>query len=172
MNFSCPIALLGRSPRLRPAFLCILAALLVCACSASAQSDTDGAKIVNFMVADNYSYHTTRSPKTWFVEYNGNHLKDMKVVISYGGDPPQIVVFVTLVKKQRLPVTIDFMRTLLQQDELYDRVKIGFDSDGDLAVRTDAALRITDAQEFREIVTQVERASDELYGIIEPSLLP
>jgi hypothetical protein len=39
-------------------------------------------------------------------------------------------------------------------------------------VRIDAPLRIADATELHDIVTQIKNASDEIYGQIEPSLLP
>ena len=78
----------------------------------------------------------------------------------------------TVAAKRRLPVTTDFMRLLLEQNEKMDRVKIGFDSDGDLTVRIDARLRVTDAAEFKSIIDQAKNASDELYGMIEPQLTP
>jgi len=82
-----------------------------------------------------------------------------------------MVVFVTLVQNQRLPVTTDFMRTLLEQNHELDRVKVGYDRDGDLSVRIDSNMRVIDATELRDIVNQVKNASDEIYGMIEPSLL-
>jgi hypothetical protein len=164
---------MGFSRFLRAAFLSVLACtLLLLPSSALGQSASDGAKLVSLMQADNYDYHTTRSPVTWFIPFNGSHMKDIKVILSYGSDPVQLVVFVTVVQKRRMPVTTDFMRTLLQQNHLFDRVKIAFDADGDLEVRTDAPLRLTDAQDLRDIVNQVKNASNEIYGVIEPSLLP
>jgi hypothetical protein len=51
-------------------------------------------------------------------------------------------------------------------------VKVGLDADDDLSVRIDAPLRLADATEFKDIVTQIKNASDEIYGKIEPQLLP
>ena len=51
-------------------------------------------------------------------------------------------------------------------------MKVGLDADDDLSVRIDAPLRIADAQEFHDIVTQIKNSSDEIYGKIEPQLLP
>jgi hypothetical protein len=59
----------------------------------------------------------------------------------------------------------------LQNNHNLDRVKIGFDRDGDVSVRIDFSMRVTDVDEFRAIITQDQRASDELYKIIEPYLL-
>ena len=82
-----------------------------------------------------------------------------------------MVAFVTLVQGQRLPATTEFMRTLLEQNHEFDRVKIGYDREGDLSVRIDGSVRVMDAAELREIVNQVREASDEIYGVIEPNLL-
>ena len=152
----------------------LLAAFLLLAAvvPAAAQSDADTAKMVSLMQANNYSFLTTRSPVVWVIHSTGAHLKDVKMVLSYGGDPAVMVVFVTVTEKRRMPVTTDFMRALLEKNHTYDRVKIAFDSDGDLEVRTDASLRVTDATEFRDIVHQVQNVSDELYGVIESQLAP
>lgn len=69
-----------------------------------------------------------------------------------------------------MPVTTDFMRTLLEENHELDQVKVGYDREGDLAVRIDSSVRVMDAAELREIVNQVKNASDEIYGMIEPSL--
>jgi hypothetical protein len=157
----------------RAVFLWMLAAtLLVLPSSALGQSANDGVKLVGLMQACKYDYHTTRSPVTWFIRFNGDHMKEIPVILSYGSDPVELVVFVTVVKKQRMPVNTDFMRTLLQQNHLFDRVKIAFDADGDLEVRTDSPFRLTDAQDLRDIVNQVKNTANEVYGVIEPNLLP
>jgi hypothetical protein len=62
------------------------------------------------------------------------------------------------------------MQTLLRANSSFDRVKIGFDDDGDLVVRTDLSLRILDLQELKDNAEQVAAASNELYETIAPSL--
>jgi hypothetical protein len=153
---------------------CLLAALLLSlALPMAAQSSTEGsAKIVSLMQANNYNFITTKSPTVWVIHFTGTHLKDIKVVLAMDVDNYQMVIFVTVVEKRRMPVTTEFMRHLLKQNHAMDRVKIGLDADDDLSVRIDAPLRIADATEMRDIVTQVKNVSDELYGQIEPSLLP
>jgi hypothetical protein len=154
-------------------FLLLAALLLPFARPAAAQSSADIATMVSLLHANNYNYQTTKSPSVWVIHFTGNHLKDIKVVLAIGEEPEaNIVVFVTVVEKRRMPVTTDFMRVLLEQNHKVDRTKICFDADGDLSVRTDAALRVTDAKEFEAVVRQVKNVSDELYGLIEPQLLP
>ncbi|MGB7547907.1 MAG: hypothetical protein WBM14_09165 [Terracidiphilus sp.] len=155
--------------------LCLLAAaLLSLALPLAAQSTTvDTAKMVSLMQACSYDFHTTSSPTVWTIHFTGTHLKDIKVVLALGGDADSnLVIFVTVVEKRRMPVTTDFMRHLLEQNHALDQVKIGFDADGDLSVRTDASLRVADAEYLRNVVSQVKNSSDDLYGQIEPNLLP
>lgn len=40
------------------------------------------AKIVNLMQADSYNFQTTKSPTVWMIRFNGDHLKDIKVVLT------------------------------------------------------------------------------------------
>jgi methyl-accepting chemotaxis protein len=133
-------------------------------------NSSDGAaKMVSMMQADSYNFQTTKSPNVWLIRFSGDHLKDIKVVLTVKDST--MVVFVTLVENQRMPVTTDFMRTLLEQNHELDRVKVGYDRDGDLSVRIDSNMRVMDATELRDIVNQVKNASDEIYGMIESSLL-
>jgi hypothetical protein len=103
------------------------------------------------------------------IPFTGDHLKNIKVVVTVKDST--MVVFVTVAENQHLPVTTDFMRALLEQNHELDRVKVGYDREGDLSVRIDSNVRVMDAPELREIVNQVKNASDEIYGMIEPSLL-
>jgi hypothetical protein len=132
-------------------------------------TDASAAKIVTLLQADQYNYVSTNSPTVWMIPFTGDHLKDIRVVVTVKDST--VVAFVTLVQNQRLPVTTDFMRTLLEENHEFDRVKIGYDREGDLSVRIDGSVRVMDAGELRDIVNQVRNASDEIYGLIEPNLL-
>jgi hypothetical protein len=143
--------------------------LPIVAQATSLSTDDSAAKVVSLMRADSYSYLSTKSPTVWMIPFTGDHLKDIKVVVTVRDST--MVVFVTVVNSQHLPVTTDFMRTLLEQNHELDRVKVGYDREGDLSVRIDGSVRVMDAAELREIVNQVKNASDEIYGMIEPSLL-
>jgi len=128
-------------------------------------------KLVNLLQANGYAYHTTRSPSVFTVHFVGQHIKDIKVVITVSsGSNADVVVFVTVTEKRRMPVTTDFMRLLLRNNHIMDETKIGFDKDDDLEVRIDDSMRLIDAAYFRHVVEQVKDVSDDLYGQIEPSL--
>jgi hypothetical protein len=154
--------------------LCLFAALLFSLVlpMAAQTSDQGIAKMVSLMQANNYNFVTTKSPTVWVIHFTGTHLKDTKVILALDVDNYQMVIFVTVVEKRRMPVTIDFLHTLLKFNHEFDRVKVGLDADDDLSVRIDAPLRLADATEFKDIVTQIKNSSDEFYGKIEPQLLP
>jgi hypothetical protein len=154
--------------------LCLFATLLFSfVLPMAAQSSADGpAKMVSLMKANNYDYRTTKSPTVFTIHFTGTHLKDIKVVLALDESNNQMVIFVTVVEKRRMPVTTDFLQHLLRFNHEFDRVKVGLDADDDLSVRIDAPLRLADATEFHDIVTQIKNSSDEIYGKIEPSLLP
>jgi len=152
--------------------LCLVLSVFLLAVDARAagMSTTDSAaKVVTLMRADSYNYLDTKSPSVWMIPFAGDHLKNIRVVVTVRDST--MVVFATIVDNQHLPVTTDFMRTLLEENHELDRVKVGYDREGDLSVRIDGNVRVMDAAELREIVNQVRNASDEIYGLIEPSLL-
>ncbi len=154
--------------------LCLFAALLFSlVLPMAAQTSTEGtAKMVSLMQANNYPFTTTKSPTVWVIHFTGTNLKDIKVILALDTDNDQMVIFVTVVEKRRMPVTTDFLHTLLKFNHEFDRVKVGLDADDDLSVRIDAPLRNADAPEFKDIVTQIKNSSDEIYGKIEPQLYP
>ena len=128
-------------------------------------------KLVSLLQENHYDYHTTRSPSVFTIHFVGEHIKDIKLILAIGDDPDaDLIVFVTVTEKRHMPVTTDFMRLLLEQNHVMDQTKIGYDKDGDLEVRIDGSMRLADATYLRHIVEQVKNVSDELYGVIEPSL--
>jgi hypothetical protein len=151
-----------------------LAAAIGFSAPASAQSAGDNERVIGLMQANKISFGKTNSPSVWVIHAKGTNLLDIKEIVAVGGgtgDEATLVVFATLAEKKNLPATADFMRTLLEQNHKMDRVKIGLDNDGDLEVRIDAMLRVTDAREFQWIVNQVMNASDQLYGMIQGQLV-
>jgi hypothetical protein len=130
-------------------------------------------KLVRLMKENNFSYGATTSPTVFTIHFTGTNLKDIKVVLAVGGDEDSdLVVFVTVTPKATMPTTPEFRYKLLKFDFDYDQVKVGFDDDDDLSVRIDGSMRLADATYLRNLVLQVKNSSDEIYGKIQPSLLP
>ncbi len=154
--------------------LCLFAALLLSlVLPMAAQTSSDGAaKMVSLMQANNYNFLTTKSPTVWVIHFTGTHLKDIKVVLALDDSNNQMVIFVTVVEKRRMPVTTTSCTPCSSSIMSSTVSKVGLDADDDLSVRIDAPLRLADTTEFHDIVTQIKNASDEIYGKIEPQLLP
>jgi hypothetical protein len=130
-------------------------------------------KLVSLMRQDGFAYVTTSSPSVFVIHFTGDHLKDIKVVIAVGnGEDSDLVIFVTVTPKATMPASADFRGMLLGFNHEFDQVKVGFDADGDLSVRTDASMRVADATYVKDVINQVKSASDEIYGKIEPQLHP
>ena len=130
-------------------------------------------KLVRLMKEDDFSYVTTTLPTVFVIHLTGEHLKDIKVILAIGSDEDSdLVVFVTVTPKATMPPTADFRFKLLKTNHDYDQVKVGFDGDDDLSVRIDASMRLADATYLKNVVNQVKNASDEIYGEIQPSLIP
>ena len=129
-------------------------------------------KMERLMRADDYNFKNSKSASVWSIPFTGKHKSDIKVILAVSEEPGSdlIVVFVTVAEKRHLPVTADFMRKLLAENHELDRVKVGYDSDGDLFVREDASLRVVDEAELKTIVDQVYKSADEVYGMVEPNL--
>ena len=130
-------------------------------------------KLVRLMKADNFNYVTTSLPTVFTIHFAGDHLRDIKVILALGGDPDSdLAVFVTVTPKATMPPTAEFRYMLLKANHEYDQVKIGFDDDGDLSDRIDASMRLADAAYLKNVVNQVKNSSDEIYGKIQPLLIP
>ncbi len=130
-------------------------------------------KLVSLMQQDGFAYKTTTSPTVFNIHFTGTHLTDIKVVIALGNDEDSdLVVFVTVTPKATMPTTADFRYRLLKINHEINQVKVGFDADDDLSVRTDASMRVADATFIKNVINQVKNASDDIYGKIEPQLYP
>jgi len=141
---------------------------------AAAQALADNTeKLVRLMKEDGFTYVGTSSPSVFVIHFTGDHLKDIRVILALGPDEDSdLVIFVTVTPKATMPVTSDFRYKLLKSNFDYDMVKVGFDSDDDLSLRIDASMRVADATYLKNVVNQVKNASDEIYGMIQPSLVP
>ena len=130
-------------------------------------------KMVSLLKANAYNYSATKSPTVWVIHFNGTHLKDIKLIVALGNDvDSDMVIFVTVTEKRRMPSTNEFRYKLLKFNHEYDQVKVGLDGDDDLSVRVDGSLRLADADYVKGIINQIKNSSDEIYGKIEGDLVP
>jgi len=159
-------------PRAVLAFgLCLLVSLAGHArADETAAPESSPAKITRLLEASGYNYKKApKSDSVWSVDYTGKSLPSYKVVIAVQGN--LLVIFVTVARKRHLPMTNDFMLKLLRFNHSLDRVKVGIDDDGDLAVRTDLSVRTLDSEELKLNVDQVAASADAVYADIKQDLV-
>ena len=117
-------------------------------------------KVLQVLQGSGYQFTQFR-PDVWSIERTGTSMKNIKVILSIGGD--LLVIFVTVAPKARLKMTPEFMLAALRLNHSLDRVKIGIDDDGDFFVRTDTSIRVVDTTELKAQVEQVAAAANEVY---------
>ena len=149
-----------------------LLTLLVVAASAQEQKQTidkaSATKIVQMLEESGHAYGKA-ADNVWTVKFRGNTLDDI-AVLTIGHEGMLILVSVVAEKKD-FKSSPELMAKLLQLNDDYDRIKVGIDKDGDMFVRVDLTLRVTDAQEFKLNVEQVSAATDEIATMIKPYLV-
>lgn len=157
----------------RRVFAPIVIVLFVLSLASPASAQTPGeaataAKVVQLLGGTGYTY-VQKTPTVWYIVMNRSSLKDFKVILA--ASDHLLVIFVTVLKKQQMQMTPDFMLAELRNNDQFDYVKIGIDRDGDLFVRTDCTPRVMDAQELKAQIDQVAAASNEVYANAQPLLV-
>jgi hypothetical protein len=136
--------------------------------TASAATQASSAKITQLLQGSGYNFKTA-TPTEWSIAFTGKALTKFNVILMTVDDI--VVISVTVTQKKNMPVTTDFLMTLLKLGHSLDRVKVAVDRDGDLEVRVDLTVRVLDAQEFKANVEQVAAAANEVYAGIQASLV-
>ncbi|MBP6822359.1 MAG: YbjN domain-containing protein [Acidobacteria bacterium] len=127
------------------------------------------AKIVQ-LLKDSGHIHGQLADNVWLVRFRGNTLDD--VVVTTIVSPEGLLILSSVVaEKKDFRATPELMAKLLRMNNDYDRMKVGIKENGDMFVRIDLSLRVTDSQEFKLNVEQVSAAADEIAAAIKPFLL-
>lgn len=149
-----------------------LLTLLVGSALAQEQKQTidkaSATKIVQMLEESGHAYGKA-ADNVWTVKFRGNTLDDI-AVLTIGHEGMLILVSVVAEKKD-FKASPELMAKLLQLNDDYDRIKVGIDKEGDMFVRVDLTLRVTDSQEFKLNVEQVSAATDEIATMIKPYLV-
>ena len=131
----------------------------------SSAQDSSSPKIARLLEDSGYPY-TKAANNVWSVPFLGKALPNFLLVASAQQDI--LVLFVVVAEKKDLKITPELMQKMLKLNGDLDRVKIGFDKDGDAFVRVDLSVRVLDSQELKENIEQVAAAADELFRAIKP----
>ena len=127
----------------------------------SAATLASAAKVSILLKGCGHKY-TKRSETVWTIEFRGKQISQRRLMIAAQQD--MLVTMVVIARKSQMQVTPEFMQSLLRFNTALDRVKVGFDEEGDLEVRIDSTARTVDADDFREILNQMTAAADEVYA--------
>ena len=133
--------------------------------------DNHSIAIEKLLSQTGYTY-VDRSDATdaiWTIDFIGKSLPKYMVIITKADD--LVIAFVTVAEKNNVKLTPEAMQKLLQANFSYDKLKIGLGRNGDLFIRIDQSIRITDLQEMKDNINQVAVAADELYAILTPYLI-
>lgn len=136
-----------------------------------AQSKSDPqtvAKLAGILERSGYAYKKA-ADNIWVVNFKGNSLADVNVIVTSAEG--LVVMAVVVAQKSTMKVTPEMMYKLLKLTHDIDRVKIGFDSDDDLFVRSEVSTRLFDLEEFKFDMQQVAAASDQIHAAIKPFLV-
>ena len=150
------------------------ALLVLLVVSASAQEKklvldkASAAKIVQMLEESGHTYGKA-ADNVWTVKFRGNTLDDIAVVTI--GHEGMLILVAVIAEKKDYKATPELMAKLLRLNDDYDRIKVGIDKDGDMFVRVDLTLRVTDSQEFKLNVEQVSAAADEIATTIKPFMV-
>ncbi|HJQ69856.1 MAG TPA: YbjN domain-containing protein [Blastocatellia bacterium] len=127
--------------------------------------DSSASKVARLLEESSLGY-SKASNNVWSVPFQGKALPNFLVVASVQQDI--LVLFVVVAEKKDIRVAPELMQKMLKMNADLDRVKIGFDKDGDAFVRIDLSIRVLDVQEFKANIEQVAAAADELFTAIKP----
>lgn len=125
-------------------------------------------KIVQMLEDSGHTYGKS-ADNVWVVKFRGNTLDDIGVITI--GHENMLIMVVVIAEKKDFKATPELMMKLLRLNDDYDRLKVGIDKDGDMFVRIDLSLRVTDSEEFKLNVEQISAAADEIATAIKPFMV-
>ena len=96
----------------------------------------------------------------WATQIQAAGGSTQRVVLATSDD--MLVVFSIPFDKKQLGAHPDLAKQLSAFNEDYDLVKVFIDKDGDLSVRVDFHLRVLDAQELKDLISQVANVAEQV----------
>ncbi|MEN3333238.1 MAG: hypothetical protein V7641_2603 [Blastocatellia bacterium] len=123
------------------------------------------ARLAGILERSGYTYKKA-ADNVWLVNFKGNSLADINIIVTSAEG--LIIMGVVVAEKSTMQVTPEMMRKLLKLTHEIDRVKIGFDNDDDLFVRSEVSARLFDLEEFKFDMQQVAAGSDKVHAAIKP----
>ncbi|MBV9957916.1 MAG: hypothetical protein JO360_05810 [Acidobacteria bacterium] len=125
---------------------------------------TSVARVEQWLKDTGYQYRSTGTG-TWVVNYPRRGGGNWPILVAAGGD--FVVVGVVVAAKKEMNVTSEMMFKLLRLSHSLDYVKIGFDDDEDLFVRSEVKTKLLDSLEFKATVDRNAKAATTIYDEIK-----
>lgn len=145
------------------ALLLILTAL---ACFQTSYAQTSPPNKVAGMLEESGYPYTKVADNVWTIPFEGKNLKKFDLIITTS--PDILILLVVVAKKKDFTATPALMRTMLNLNDEFDRVKVGLDQDGNAFARIDVSIRVLDKQELKDNLDQASAAADGLFIAIKP----
>ena len=126
------------------------------------------ARLAGILERSGYTYRKA-ADNIWVVNFKGTSLAEINVFVTSAEG--LIVMGSVVAEKSAMQVNAEMMRKLLKLAHDIDRVKIGFDSDDDLFVRSEVSARLFDLEEFKSYMQQLSAGTDKIHAAIKPYLV-
>ena len=125
------------------------------------------AKMAQFLERSGYSYKKAKD-NIWVVTFKGKSLAEINVLVTTVEN--LIVMGVVIAEKDAMKNSPEMMFKLLHLAHDIDRVKIGFDDDNDLFLRSEVTTKCFELADFKAFMEQISLGADKVHAAIKPYL--
>ncbi len=134
---------------------------------ASAAQDNEE-KIGKLLTDSGYNVRKT-GKGTWVIARQNKEMGVIQVLVASGAD--FVVTGVIIAFKKNMSASPEMMRKLLKLNHSLDYVKVGFDDDDDLFVRSEMKSKFLDAADLKAEIERVCSYADKVFLDIKPYLV-
>jgi hypothetical protein len=126
------------------------------------------AKLAQLLEKSGYSYKKA-ADNVWVVNFKGKSLSDINVFVTSAEG--LIVIGAVVAPKRSIKPNGEMMFKLLRLVHEIDRVKIGFDDDEDLFLRTEVSSKCFEIEDFKSSLDQISGGADRIHASIKSYLV-
>lgn len=131
--------------------------------SSTQSKEASVAKVIQLLQDSGYTHRKT-GDNTWVIERAGKTM-----LVAAGAEFLVLGIIVAVKKNMRVSADLEFK--LLKLNHNLDYVKVGFDDDDDLFVRTEVRIRQIDLPGFKAMVEDVDSGAVKTQNEVKPFLV-
>lgn len=131
------------------------------------QTAQTSATVAAWLKQAGYNYKKA-ADNVWLIKQKGSNMPEFNVLVATNENI--VIVAVVMANKKNMKLSEDALHKILKQNHEIDFVKIGFDNDEDLFIRTERKIKYLDLEEFKACVGEISEGADRLYSTIKPFL--